>query len=252
MSQPSLRRAATPGRSRVPVPPHLGHGRLESVRNGRRCGAAPVHRVQYVCGCVNSDHTDRAAISSEKNTTGPAMNDAASLRWPLQTPRAAHDQPRLGTAAGPGPDSVASGGLGQTGSRRSRPASHGRGARLGGAPPAAVRCPARRLCSATGSLPGGRVLLAPGQVVVACLGFGHQLVRRPAGRVEQAAAASRADRGIESLTPRCELLASRSFVVVGVGHCLAAACQRRPRRSRAVADCLLPADSAQRPCLNPR
>jgi hypothetical protein len=51
---------------------------------GRR--TAPVHRVQRVCGRVNSDDTQRAAISSEKNTTGPLMNDAASPCWPPETP----------------------------------------------------------------------------------------------------------------------------------------------------------------------
>jgi hypothetical protein len=85
MSQLSVRRAATPGRSRVPVPPHWGHVPVERVRTGPRRGAAPVHRVHRICGCVNSDHTHKTAISSENNTTGPLIDDAASPRWPTET-----------------------------------------------------------------------------------------------------------------------------------------------------------------------
>jgi hypothetical protein len=44
-----------------------------------------VHRVQRICGWVNSDHAHKTAISSENNTTGPIMNPATSPPWPLQT-----------------------------------------------------------------------------------------------------------------------------------------------------------------------
>jgi len=60
------------------VPAHLGHVPFERVRTGLRCGAAPVHLVHRIYGWVNSDHTHRTAISSEKNTTGPLIDDAAS------------------------------------------------------------------------------------------------------------------------------------------------------------------------------